>query len=66
MQPTDSQKRTKMFVRLHLDPDLHRLLRIRAAEHDKPMSIYVRDLLQSELRDERHPIGGERNKECVT
>lgn len=39
-------------VRLDLSPETHRLLRRVAADEDKSMAAYARDLLESHLKDE--------------
>jgi plasmid stability protein len=39
-------------VRLDLPPDVHRLLRLVAADEDMSMAAYARDKLEQVLRDE--------------
>jgi hypothetical protein len=37
-------------VRLDLDPEVHRMLRVVAAEQGKPMSIFARELVEKTVR----------------
>ncbi len=38
-------------VRLDLDPEVHRMLRVVAAEDGKPMSIFARDVVERTVRE---------------
>jgi plasmid stability protein len=44
-------------VRLDLDPELHRLLRLVAAHHDASMAAYAREALERNVRAEATRLG---------
>lgn len=50
MRRPDRERRAKMPVRLDLNPDLHRRLRLKAAEANQPMSTYVFELIKQDLQ----------------
>jgi hypothetical protein len=51
MPATANEPKTKP-VRLDLPPDVHRLLRLVAADEEMSMASYARELLEKHLRDE--------------
>jgi len=44
-------------VRLDLTPDVHRLLRLAAAEADKSMASYAREIIEEHLHQNEKPKG---------
>ena len=49
--PATAEAKTKP-VRLDLEPEVHRLLRLVAADDEKSMAAYARDVLEEVLRQE--------------
>lgn len=47
--PVTAEPKTKP-VRLDLDPELHQMLRVVAAEQGKPMAVFARDLVERTVR----------------
>lgn len=48
--PVSAEPKTKP-VRLDLDEDVHRMLRVVAAEQGKPMAVFARDVVERVVRD---------------
>jgi hypothetical protein len=48
--PATVEPKTKP-VRLDLDPEVHHMLRVVAAEDGKPMSIFARDVVERTVRE---------------
>lgn len=47
--PAAAETKTKP-VRLDLEPELHRMLRVVAAEAGKPMAVFARELVEETVR----------------
>jgi len=48
--PATVEPKTKP-VRLDLDPELHQMLRVVAAEQGKPMAVFARELVEQTVRN---------------
>lgn len=48
--PAIAEPKTKP-VRLDLDPELHQMLRVVAAEQGKPMAVFARELVEKTIRE---------------